>query len=117
MFIRRRGIVKYLILVPLVWILFVVLFGSRGTDKPSVIDQEIINKLDEKAKEHQKKHGGVFEHEHLNEKNNGMPPHDDHDHPVEEIKKAEEQNRNPGGKIQVNAPIKHDLNAPGNLDV
>ena len=42
-----------------------------------------------------------------------MPPPDDHDHPKEEVNKAEEQNRNPGGKIQVNAPIKHDLNAPG----
>ena len=97
------------------WIVFTVFSGSRNnTDKSAPIDEEIIKKLVQKAKEHQQQHEGAIEHDHLKEKkNDGMPPPDDHDHPKEELKKAEEQNRNPGGKIQVNAPVKHDLNAPG----
>jgi hypothetical protein len=118
MLIRRRAFVKYLILIPLIWILVVVLFGSsnnNNNEQKAELDQKIINKLVAKAKEYQQKHEGV-EHEHLKEKeNNGMPPHEDHDHPVEEVKKADEQGRNPGGKIQVNAPNLHDPNAPGNL--
>ena len=117
MFIRRRGLVKYLITIPIVWIIFVVFFrgasNENSNEKPGAIEEDMIRILVQKARDTQKPTAGEIQHEHLKDKNNGMPPPDDHDHPHEEVKKAEEQNRNPGGKIQVNAPIKHDLNAPG----
>ena len=47
-----------------------------------------------------------------NNNKNKLVLRDDHDHPIEEQIKAEQQNRD-GNKIQLNAPIIHDLNAPG----
>ena len=113
MYYRRRGIKKYVVFIAIIWIIYYFIFASNENGEKLEVNQEMINILVARAKEYQKKHNGI-EHEHFNDKN-GLLLEDDHDHPIEEIKKAEEQNRDPVGMIQMNAPNLHDLNAPGNF--
>ena len=114
MFFRRRIFGKYLVILTTIWALYTIFFSSH--DKLE-INQEIIEKVVEKAIEHQEQHEEAKAAEKVqlkeNEKINPIAPHADHDHPEEELKKADEQNRNPDRIVQLNAPDVHDLNAPG----
>ena len=102
---RRREIVKYIIIFCILWVFYNFLFGTSNNSQQAEINQDVIDKIVDKIEEHVKLEKDLKE-----EKKND---HIDNDHPEEERKKADEQVRNPEGKIQVNAPIIHDLNAPG----
>ena len=121
MFFRIRSIIKYLIILSLLWILYGIFLKSRSVSNETEIDQELINKLVEKAKQKQReieikkeKEGKIKEPEKKIEIKNPIKK-DDHDHPEEERKKAKEQKMDLDRKVQVNAPVIHDLNAPGML--
>lgn len=119
MFFRIRSIIKYLIVLSLLWILYGIFLNSRSTSNETEINQELINKLVEKAKQ---KQNDIEKQEKekikATEKKIEIPnpiKKDDHDHPEEERKKVEEQKKDLDRKVQVNAPVVHDLNAPGEL--
>ena len=113
MFFRIRTIIKYLIFLSILWILYGIFLKSRSASNETAIDQELINKLVEKAKQKQKEIETKKEKE-PEKKIENSNKKDDHDHPEEERKKSEEQKMDLDRKVQVNAPVIHDLNAPGN---
>lgn len=123
MFIRKRSIIKYLILIPLIWILVAFIFGFNDSESQRTkIDNDMINKMIEKAKEKHLQHDHakplIEKSESENIKNEQKAAvHDDHDHPDEERKKADEQQKEAAGKVQINAPKEphNDPNAPGEL--
>ena len=104
MLCRRRSFLKYIIIFLSIWLVYFILFESHAENEDSIknnkfIAEKIIKKLKElNILNSQKNHEENFLKE-------------DHDHPIEEQRKAEKQNRH--GKKQLNAPITHDLNAPG----
>lgn len=114
---RRRQLVKYLILIPLLWIIFLFLYGTgNSTDVPTpnhidsnLNDQKIFQNLIKNAEENR-----------IHKQNNNhkvvVVNGEDHDHPDEERAKAEEQEKKEGNKIQVQAPKEPpNPNAPGEL--
>lgn len=112
---RRRLTVKVLILVPIIWILVTFFFGiSERSPGQSQSEKDKIQKLvdenkhliAEAARRHQEEKKRKLEHEELK---------DDHDHPEEEQLKAQEQQKEKAGPIQVHAPIERNPNAPGEL--
>jgi hypothetical protein len=97
---KRRRLVKYMILLPIIWFLYVILFGvGKETEQlESKDDKEIIMDLLKK----------------IDQKNEvQQPPGPDNDHPIEERQKAEDQEKNIMGKLQLNAPAEANPNAPG----
>lgn len=115
--LRSREIVlKYAAILLTIWFTYGVLFGFWKNNNRSSVDHEFIEKVVEKIKEHQN-----MENEKSNkriEKDDGVNVKlDDHDHPIQERKKAQDQIKDLAGKIQINAPenLLHDLNAPGNF--
>ena len=117
MFFRIRRIIKYLIVLSLLWILYGIFLNSKSTSNDTEINQELINKLVEKAKQKQKEIEKQEKEKDTEtvKKIEILNPikKDDHDHPEEERKKVEEQKKDLDRKVQVNAPVVHDLNAPG----
>jgi hypothetical protein len=115
MIYRRRGYGKYVVLIGAIWLIYAFIFDARDDSGNLEINQELIDKLVERANQHAKLHAGEIEHKHFKEKKEDViRAGDDHDHPVEEIKKAEEEARKPGGNIQVNAPVVlESVDAPG----
>jgi hypothetical protein len=115
MLFRRRSLGKYIILLCVLWIVYALINKNDSHDVNKLeINEEIINKLVEKAKEKQKveiKKVETQEKKLVDDKNNK----DDHDHPEEEKKKADEQKKNNDDKkVQVNPPNVHEnKNAPG----
>jgi hypothetical protein len=102
---RRREIIKYIIFFCILWVIYSFLFGTYNNSKKVEISQDLINVIVEKIDKHVKLENDLKE-----EKTKDQI---DNDHPEEERRKADEQVRNPEGKIQVNAPVIHDFNAPG----
>ena len=120
--LRKRTVVKLLIGIPIVWILvmFFVGFNDGSSDQQVEIEKAKVKQLEEQKKEliaaaalkHEDERRKFNEQKHLNLENNQG---DDHDHPEEEIIKAQQQQNEQAGPIQVHAPDQHDPNAPGNL--
>lgn len=120
--LRKRTVVKLLIGIPIVWILvmFFVGFNDSSSDQQVEIEKAKVKRLEEQKKEliaaaalkHEEERRKFNEQKHLNLENNQG---DDHDHPEEEIIKAQKQQNEQAGPIQVHAPVQHDPNAPGNF--
>ena len=115
MIYRRRGYGKYVILIGAIWLIYAFIFDAKDDSGNFEINQELIDKLVERANQHAKLHAGAIVHEHFIEKKEDVIRRgDDHDHPIEEIKKAEEEARKPAGNIQLNAPVlQESVDAPG----
>jgi demethoxyubiquinone hydroxylase (CLK1/Coq7/Cat5 family) len=120
-FRTRNTIAKYATLLLFIWILYGILFGIRIKNQKYSYDHEFIEKVVEKIKEHQNEELDKLEG--IDDKNIKILDNrveinlkDDHDHPIQEVRKAEEQAKIQAGKIQINAPAdeKHDYKAPGN---
>ena len=101
----RKLLTKYLIFILLLWIIYFLLSVSQDDSENNDIENQIINQVIEKVKNEK--------HVYDNENRIDLVQHVDHDHPEEERLKADKQLRNPEGKIQINAPVLHDLTAPG----
>lgn len=132
MLIKKRSLVKLLIAVPIVWIVVLFMFSLTDTTgsnnaAANVLSDESSDKLRrleaqnnrliaEAAARHEKERRMQIE---LDEEKNKQQQEnnkvEDDDHPEEERRKAEEQLKNPGGPIQVHAPIEKNPNAPGEL--
>ena len=86
--------------------------GTKNNDEKGrivEINEEIINKLVEKAQEKQKSRDDALE-----AKKTETLKREDNDHPEEERKKADDQKKeNEDRKIQINPPVIFDQNAPG----
>ena len=85
------------------FIFFGAYFGEQNVDQ----NQILLKKIEKNIKE--------LKNQIYNEKIEEVKHHQisDNDHPKEEIKRANQQNRQYDGKIQINAPITDDLQAPG----
>ena len=105
------------------WLVVVFLFGGVGNNTPSdslnrarndkIIEEEVVKRLLEERANINRIAKQQAMDEHAKKNMNGLKD-DDHDHPEEEKKKADEQQKNPIGKIQINAPKEpHNPNAPG----
>jgi hypothetical protein len=107
---RRQRLIKYLILIPIIWLAYVILFGvgHEAEVKRSAADQEIIDRLLAKANQNHINH-----QKELNEKANDKIPAIDNDHPEEERAKAEKQEKDVKGRVQINAPVAVNPDAPG----
>lgn len=119
MFFRLRTLVKYIILLSVIWITYAVLFRSKSIQKKTEINEELINKIVEKAKEKQREIEKIAKPEETENKKEAKntKQRDDHDHPEEEKQKVQEQNKDLDRKVQLNAPKIHDLNAPGKINL
>jgi len=107
------------------WLVVVFVFGGVGNNAPSdslnkvrndkIIEEEVVKRLlEERANINRIAKQQALD-DHAKNDRNGQKD-DDHDHPEEEKKKADEQQKNPIGKIQINAPKEpHNPNAPGEL--
>ena len=77
------------------------------------IDQDIINRIVEKAKENEKKRHDnqvlIVEKNDIEEAIKDL----DEDHPIEEREKAEKQLKNLSAKVQLDAPVAQNLISPG----
>ena len=122
MLFRRRSLGKYVFTLCLLWVVYAFIDKNYLHDtKKLEINEEIINKLVEKAKEKQNEIKKEENKNQINKKEieekivNENKNKDDHDHPEEEKQKAEEQKKhNDDKKVQVNPPNIHEnINAPG----
>ena len=105
---RRRELIKYIAVFCTLCILYGILIGSSNDTIKAKISEEIINKIVRRVEEQAK-----FEKESVEDNKEKDKNKDDFDHPEEERKKAVEQLKNLEGKIQLNAPLVHDMSAPG----
>jgi hypothetical protein len=110
--VRRRGILKYLFIIPAVWLGAIIIFSLRTDSlRPSQNDMQInvVDKTD--APSLVDRIIGVLPFKH----------NSDNDHPPEERRKAREQARKMNAQVQVVAPeMKNDhndpkLNGPGEM--
>ena len=110
MFLRRSTIVKYSSLVFILWIVYFFTFGDHRDDtKKLEIDQDIINRIVEKAKENEKKrHDNQVLIVEKNDIEEAIKDPDE-DHPIEEREKA----KNLSAKVQLDAPVAQNLISPG----
>jgi hypothetical protein len=109
--LRRQRIVTYMVLLAVSLLLYVMIYGGRNESerKRAVDDQEIIKRLLEKVRQkaNDLKIAKI-------ERNENRRPHVvDEDHPEAERVKAEMQENDVKGKIQVEAPLEINPNAPG----
>lgn len=104
MAIRRRGFLKYLLLVPTLWLGTVILFTFRTDSLTQSKNDLQINVVDKDASpSFVDRIIGALPFKH----------HPDSDHPAEERRKAHEQARQMNAQIQVVAPEpKKELNDP-----
>ena len=117
MILRQRFIIRYLLVIIILLIIYSIIKSLQNGSNSGqiVIDQSIINEI---LKKHSKfKMDSAENLKVKSEEIIQVPHHEDNDHPEEERQKAEEQNQNPTGIIQVNQPHKVDDwdNAPGFL--
>ena len=110
MFFRRRSSLKYSLIIFVIWVFYSILFRNRQQYGNLDINQEIINKVVEKAIEHQELHEeakapkqDISKEKEVKDENKKTENHGDHDHPEEERKKANEQKDNLERKVQVKA--------------
>lgn len=98
MVIRRRGFVKYLIMIPTLWLGAIILFSLRTDSSPALKPESIfVERIDRSTpKSLVNRIIGALP---FNKGNNV-----DADHPDEERQKAEAQARQMKGQIQVVAP-------------
>ena len=114
---KKRTVIKILIAVPILWIFAMLIMGFNDNgaspdqlktenDKIKNLQQQNYQLIAEAAKRHaeERKRLAAKANDHLKE---------DHDHPEEERIKAEEQQQEKAGPIQVQAPKNNDPNAPG----
>ena len=113
---KIRNLIKALIIVPVVWILVILFIGfnDNGASPGQLKSQkERIRILKERNDELiadaarqnlEKKIAAEKADDHLKE---------DHDHPEEERLKAQEQQKEQAGPIQVHAPQNNNPNEPG----
>jgi polypeptide N-acetylgalactosaminyltransferase len=121
--LRKRSLVKLLILVPILWIIAMIIVNL--SDNSSSNSQLVAEKA--RLSELLRRNAELMRHQQdTNEENSrklaegaekakGELNKDDHDHPAEERAKAEEQLKAKAGLIQVQAPVEHNPNAPGEL--
>ena len=108
MFLRRQAVIKYSSLILILWIIYFFTFSShRGDDEKLEIEQDVINRIVERAKQTENKRHEMEKLRHENQVGN------DNDHPAEERQKAEEQVKKNHAKIQVDEPIIPELKSPG----
>jgi len=118
----RKRYIKLLITVPILWILVMLIvgFNNNNTNPAAPLEQLLAekSKADKLEVENKKLVAIVEEHKEearkIIDKNleKENAPKDDHDHPEEERRKAEDQQKH--GAIQVHAPVENP-NAPGEL--
>ena len=117
----RKRYIKLLITVPILWILVMLIVGfnnNNNTNPAAPLEQLLAekSKADKLEVENKKLVAIVEEHKEearkIIDKNleKENAPKDDHDHPEEERRKAEDQQKH--GAIQVHAPVENP-NAPG----
>ena len=104
MAIRRRGFIKYIILIPTLWLGAIIIFSIRTDSLSSSNNDMQINVVDKtNPPSIVERIIGVLPFKH----------NVDHDHPPEERQKAKEQAREMQGQVQVVAPeMKNDHNNP-----
>jgi hypothetical protein len=104
MAIRRRGFIKYIILIPVLWLGAIIIFSIRTDSLSSSKNDMQINVVDK------------VNPPSIVDRIIGVLPFKrsvDHDHPPEERRKAQEQAREMQGQVQVVAPeMKNDHNNP-----
>ncbi len=110
---RRRGLIKYLIIIPMIWFITIVIFSLR-TDSPlsSRSNKDIPINVVERI--------GSFPSfvERLKRALSFQQVHVDHDHPPEERMKARRQAKQMNAQVQVVAPeVDHhrNLSWPGEM--
>lgn len=105
---RRRGFIKYIFLIPTVWLGAIILFSLRTNSSPPLDSNEQIRVRDDRKVENSPPS--------FVDRVIGALPfrvHPDADHPAEEIVKAKEQAAKMKGLVQVAAPeMKNDHNDP-----
>ena len=124
--LKKRTLVKLLIGIPVVWILVMIVLGFSDTtssyasmlkiksleaENSELIRAAAIKHQEEKQRKQQQGaaiSGGAA----LLDILKGV---DGADHPVEEQQKAEKQQQENAGPIQVHAPVQNDPNSPGEL--
>lgn len=123
--LKKRSIIKLFIAVPIVWIVVMLITSLNDTSSSSTLTSSELIKEKQKIERLQRENKRLIEEaaekhqeerrlrlEKLNAKEDQLK--DDHDHPEEERKKVEEEQKGHGPK-QVNAPIDRNPNAPGEL--
>ena len=108
MALRRRGFLKYIFLIPTIWLGAIILFSLRTNSSPTLDSHDDIRiQVD-----HQRETSAPS----LVDRLIGVLPfkhNPDADHPVEEVVKAKEQAREMNAQVQVVAPeMKNDHNDP-----
>jgi hypothetical protein len=100
---KRQRLSEYLILVPIIWLSYIMIFSSSGENekyRPEA-DEDILNE------------NVLEENDDVQGKENSLLI--DNDHPEEERKKAEIQEKDVQGNVQLNAPVEVNPNQPGYL--
>jgi hypothetical protein len=118
--LRKRQLIKLLIGIPVIWIVVMLIVGLNDTGTSnSPADLEKIKALEEKNSrliaEAARKHEEDKRHRNEEQNKNNEANKEDHDHPEEERIKAQQQQKEKAGPIQVHAPRNQDPNAPGEL--
>lgn len=120
--LKKRTIIKLLIATPILWIFVMIIYGFNDGSSSSWSDAK-IKSLEEENKIIK---AAALRHEEERRKNqindaknraimDILKGGDDRDHPIEEQDKAELQQKENAGPIQVHAPKLNDPNAPGEL--
>lgn len=109
---RRRGLLKYIVLILTIWFGTILIFSFR-TDSPQTKDIPInvINRIVSLPIVDRIKKALPFQQQQQQQ-------HNDHDHPAEERLKAIKQARKMNAQVQVNAPeVNHQKNLswPGEM--
>ena len=97
MVLRRRGFIKYILLIPTIWLGTLILFSLRSDSSPPLRSNEEIrieNVQENSSSSFVERIMGAF----------GPKSQIDADHPKEEVVKAKEQAREMNAIIQVPAP-------------
>lgn len=119
--LKKRTLIKLLIVIPILWIFVMILvgFNDSSSSYASILkiksledENKLIKAAALKYEEERRKNQANEGHKDLLDILKGG---DDRDHPVEEQKKAEQQQQENAGPIQVHAPKQNDPNAPGEL--
>ena len=110
---RRRGLLKYLILIPLIWFLTILTFSFR-TDSP--LASRSNNDIPVNVVQHAVAFPSFVER--IKKALSFQQLHADHDHPPEERWKARQQAKKMNAQVQVVAPeVDHhrNLSWPGEM--
>lgn len=121
--LKKRTVVKLLIAIPILWIFVMIIVGFNDTTSSyaSILRIKSLENENKLMREAAEKYEKEKSEKLQNQFDNGqgllgiLKGGDDKDHPAEELKKAEEQQQQNAGPIQVHAPKNNDPNAPGEL--